>query len=243
MYYFISDLHLGYQERSLDKKREDIFLNLLDKISNDCQTLFLVGDIFDYWFEYKTVIPKEFYRTISALSKLKDKGIKIEYLMGNHDFGHRDFFEKELDIKIYREDIERELDGKKFYISHGDGKSHNDLGYKILKKLLRSSWANFLYRIVHPDIGIGVASGSSKSSRKFTSGKDYGESEGIQDFAFSKIREGFDYVIMGHRHVAEFTVHGDGVYINLGEWFNKPTFGSYSKGKFQLLEVQDFLSE
>ena len=243
MYYFISDLHLGYQERSLDKKREDIFLNLLDKISDDCQTLFLVGDIFDYWFEYKTVIPKEFYRTISALSKLKDKGIKIEYLMGNHDFGHRDFFEKELDIKIYREDIERELDGKKFYISHGDGKSHNDLGYKILKKLLRSSWANFLYRIVHPDIGIGVASGSSKSSRKFTSGKDYGESEGIQDFAFSKIREGFDYVIMGHRHVAEFTGHGDGVYINLGEWFNKPTFGSYSNGKFQLLEVQDFLSE
>jgi UDP-2,3-diacylglucosamine hydrolase len=243
MYYFISDIHLGYNERSIDKKREDIFLNLLDKIALDCQTLFLVGDVFDYWFEYKTVIPKEFYRTISKLSELKDKGIKIEYIMGNHDFGHRDFFEKELNIKIYREDIERELDGKKFYISHGDGKSHKDLGYKLLKKLLRSSWANFLYRIIHPDIGIGVASGSSKSSRKFTGDKDYGESDGMQDFAFSKISEGFDFVIMGHRHIAEFTEYENGAYVNLGEWFERPTFGVYSGGEFKLLEVQDFLSE
>ncbi len=243
MYYFISDLHLGYHERSCDKIREDVFLNLLDKISLDCQTLFLVGDIFDYWFEYKTVIPKEFYRTISALHKLKQKGIKIEYLMGNHDFGHRDFFEKELDIKIYRGDITQELDGKKFYISHGDGKSHNDIGYKILKKLLRSPWANFLYRIIHPDIGIGIASGFSKSSRRFTSDKDYGESDGMKDFAHSKIDEGFDYVIMGHRHIAEVTTHQNGTYVNLGEWFERPTFGTFSKGEFKLLDVNDFLSK
>ena len=103
MIYFVSDIHLGLFDRKTDKKRESLFLDFLDKASIDCETLFIVGDLFDFWFEYKTVIPKYYYRTLSAFSAMREKGIKIEYLMGNHDFGHRTFFEEELDIPIYKQ--------------------------------------------------------------------------------------------------------------------------------------------
>ena len=171
MFYFISDLHLGVFEREKDKKREDLFLKLLERLSKDADTIYLVGDIFDYWFEYKTVVPAFFYRTLNAIHELVEKGIKIEYLMGNHDFGHKDFFKNEFDIDIEKDDIVREINGKRFYISHGDGKAKNDIGYSILKSVLRNPVSNKLYRIIHPDIGIGVASGSSKKSRKYTDQK------------------------------------------------------------------------
>ena len=132
MIYFFSDVHLGLLSRAEDKIREELLLKFLDKIRNDCERLFIVGDLFDYWFEYKTVIPKYFFRTIHMLYEMRREGIEIEYVMGNHDFGHKDFFQSELDIYVHKDDIERELYGNKFYISHGDGKSHKDTGYKIL---------------------------------------------------------------------------------------------------------------
>lgn len=162
MIYFVSDLHLGVLPRDEDKLREDKFLDFLDMIKADCERLYMVGDIFDYWFDYKTVIPKEFYRTLAKLKELSDAGIRIEYLMGNHDFGHRDFFSDELGIEVIESDIEREHNGKKFYISHGDGKADNDTGYLILRAILRNKISNKIYRFIHPDLGIGLASGSSK---------------------------------------------------------------------------------
>ena len=243
MFYFISDLHLGVFERTKDRKREDLFIQLLDEISNDAETIYLVGDIFDFWFEYKTVVPAYFYRTLTAIDKLKEKNIKIEYLMGNHDFGHKDFFKKEFDIDIYRDDITREISGKSFFISHGDGKAKNDFGYKVLKAVLRNPISNKLYRIIHPDIGIGVASGSSKKSRKYTDQKDFGKEDGMREFALSKLDEGFDFVIMGHRHKAEIVDHNNGRYINLGDWINEPTFGIFDGENFQLLEVKEFLNQ
>lgn len=242
MFYFISDLHLGVFERKKDKAREDLFIELLERISLDAETIFLVGDIFDFWFEYKTVVPAYFYRTLTAIDKLCSKGIKIEYLMGNHDFGHHDFFKKEFDIDIHREDITRELGGKKFFISHGDGKAKNDIGYRILKAILRNPVSNRMYRFIHPDIGIGVASGSSKKSRSYTDQKDFGPTDGMKDFAISKLDEGFDYVVMGHRHKAEIYPHNSSYYINLGDWINEPTFGIFDGDKFELPQVRDFLS-
>lgn len=241
MIYFISDLHLGLEPRKTDIKRENLLINFLTKIEDDCEKLFIVGDLFDYWFEYNTVIPKYFYRTLNVFNNLRQKGIEIEYVMGNHDFGHIDFFEVELDIPIHRDDIIRDLYGKKFFISHGDGKSYKDTGYKILKAILRHPLSLWLYLKLHPDFGIGLASRSSKSSRNYTSKKRYGKTDGMRDYAFNKIDEGFDYVIMGHRHKAELSHHNSGIYVNLGEWIKKPTFGMFDGKNFQLIDLNDFL--
>lgn len=252
MIYFISDVHLGYYNRNEDIKREDVFLDLLSKISIDAKEIYLVGDIFDYWFEYKTVVPKYFYRTLSKIYDLKQKGIKITYLMGNHDFGHNTFFKEEFDIDIITADLDLVINGKKFYIAHGDGKAYNDTGYLILKKVLRAKISNLLYRIIHPDIGIGVASGSSRSSRSYTDKKEFSQKDGLKDFAINKIENGYDFVIMGHRHKKEFIEHSysdstniskKGIYINLGEWFSDPQVGVFDDNNFKLISVNDFLNK
>lgn len=243
MYYFISDIHLGVETREFDIAREDLLLEFLKKIEDDCETLFIIGDLFDYWFEYKTVIPKYFYRTLTALKEFRNREIKIVYLMGNHDFGHVNFFQKELDIPVLPDDTTCEIAGRKFYLSHGDGKSHNDTGYRILKKVLRSSLSQKLYFKLHPDFGIRLASGSSRKSRKYTDTKHYGKTEGMEEFAMAKIDEGFDYVIMGHRHRAVFQQYGSGFYINLGDWIKSYTFGTFDGTEFKLQSVKEFLNK
>jgi UDP-2,3-diacylglucosamine hydrolase len=243
MIYFISDLHLGLELREKDIEKENLFLRFLEKASKDCEQLMIVGDLFDYWFEYKTVIPKYFYRSLAKFHEMTSNGIKIEYIMGNHDFGHLDFFEKELNIPVIKTDKEYEFYGSRFFISHGDGKSNKDLGYKILKKILRSPLSLWLYLKLHPNVGISLASNSSKSSRKYTSTKRYGITDGMRDYAFRKIEEEeYDYVVMGHRHIAEKTKHQNGYYINLGEWIKKPTFGQFDGKDFKLINVSEFLN-
>ncbi len=236
MIYFVSDVHLGFDIRETDKIREQNFLNFLDSIKKDCEILYLVGDIFDYWFEYKTVIPKYFYKTLSKFAELRDLGIKIEFVMGNHDFGLRDFFEEEFGIVVYKSDIERIHNGKKFYISHGDGKANNDTGYRILKKIMRAEISMKLFLMLHPNIGIGMASGSSHKSRKHTDKKHYGNDDGMISFAKDRIDNGFDYVVMGHRHKAMVINHNEGFYINLGEWIKKPHFASFDGENLKLIE-------
>lgn len=237
MVYFISDVHLGYWNREKDKQRETQLLKLMNEIKSDCETLVLLGDIFDYWFEYKQVIPKYFYRFLNILHEFKDSGIKIEYVMGNHDFGHIDFFKSEFDIDIYKTDIERIYNGKKFYLSHGDGKAYNDRGYLILRSILRNRFAQKVYMKLHPDFGIGLAAGSSRKSRNYTDSKNYGARDGMKDFAFSKIDSGFDFVIMGHRHKAEIIDYKNGKYINLGEWLRKPHYGVFDGNEFKLIKL------
>lgn len=242
MIYFISDVHLGFLERERDIERESLFINLLDSLKSDCTELFFLGDIFDYWFEYKTVIPAEFYRSLAKIHELRQEKIKITYIMGNHDFGHKDFFKREFDIDIISSDISREINGKKFYLSHGDGKSKNDRGYLILRAILRNRFTNALYRIIHPDIGIKLAGASSKKSRNHTDSKDFGEKDGMREFAKSKIEEGYDFVIMGHRHQLIEEIINKGRYINLGHWFSNAHFGKFDGNDFQLIKVEDFLN-
>jgi len=240
MIYFISDVHLGILDRKADKIRENLLLNILNLIKKDCKTLVLLGDIFDYWFDYKLVVPKYFYRTLTELHNFAESGIEIIYLMGNHDFGHRTFFREELGIDVIKTDIEREFYGKKFYLSHGDGKAYYDGGYLLLKKVLRNNIAQKMFLSLHPDFGMGIASSSSKKSRNYTDKKDYGANEGMRDFALKKIEEGFDYVVMGHRHRAEIIKHNAGYYINLGEWIRKPHYGKFDGTTFDLIKLTEF---
>lgn len=243
MIYFISDVHLGHTQRDANRQLENMLLALLDKIEADCETLFIVGDLFDYWFEYKTVIPKIYTRTLAALLRYREKGIPIEYVMGNHDFGHIDYFERELDIHIHKGDIVRTLGAKKFYISHGDGKAEKDKGYRMLKKVLRNPLSMKLFQMIHPDCGIGLASDSSKKSRGYTDKKKQITIEGLREFAGKKIAEGYDYLVMGHSHFEEITDFGRGIYVNIGSFTKIPTFGIFDGKEMQVLNVREFLEE
>lgn len=242
MIYFISDVHLGLFDREAESNREDLLISFLEKIKRDCEVLYILGDLFDYWFEYKTVIPKYFYRVVTKLKELTDSGVTVEYLIGNHDFGHLDFFSKELGINVHRSDIEVSIMDRRFYLSHGDGKEPGDLGYLILKKILRSRLANKLYRYIHPDIGIKLARSSSKTSRVYSDKKLIDKTDGLEEFAKSKIELGFDFVVMGHRHRLINKQIATGCYINLGDWIkSEPHYGLFDGMEFRLSKVKEFL--
>jgi UDP-2,3-diacylglucosamine hydrolase len=236
-YFFISDIHLGLQSREKEEKKERHLVRLLNYIGGaDGAELFIVGDLFDYWFEYRKVYQKGFFRTLTALQDLTEKGINISYIIGNHDFMHRDFFAAEIGCKMYEDGVERVIEGKKFFIAHGDGLIKNDYGYNILKKILRNKTLQEVYSWVHPDIGVSLASKSSKTSRDYTTKKDYGEADGLMDAARLKIDEGFDYVLFGHLHQKRFELYHNGCYINLGSWLDQPCYGLYKDKKFEIVD-------
>ena len=235
-YLFISDIHLGLRSKEEEKQKENLLIKFLQFARENCDELFILGDLFDYWFEYKYVYQKGFFRTLTYLHSLTEKGIKVHYIIGNHDFMHRDFFEKEIGAKLYEKDIEIELNDNRFYLAHGDGLVKNDLGYKILKKILRNKFVQKVYAIIHPDLGIALASHTSKSSRDYTSKKDYGGEDGLFEFAKAKIDEGFDFVLLGHFHQRRFKQYKNGFYINLGSWLDEPCYGIYQNNKFEIID-------
>lgn len=234
-YFFISDVHLGLQNEEQEKLKEKKLVEFLKFAEDNCDELFIVGDLFDYWFEYKRVIQKGFLRTLGALASYRDSGKKIHYIIGNHDFLHKDFFEKEIGAVVYEDEIKIELNGKKFFIAHGDGLMAGDKGYKMLKKVLRNKFIQRLYSMIHPDLGIKIASGSSKASRDYTSTKDYGEFSGLLDTAKHLINQDYDYVVFGHSHRKSIEKFNNGTYINLGTWLKKPCYGKFTNN-FEILD-------
>lgn len=234
-YLFISDLHLGLNSKDKEQAKEKKLVQFLQFAKDHCDELFIVGDLFDYWFEYKRVYQKGYYRTLTALADIAERGIKIHYFIGNHDFLHRDFFKTEFGAAMYEEGTEFSLNGKKFFIGHGDGLVKHDYGYLVLKKILRNIFFQKLYSIIHPDLGIAIASGTSKTSREYTSKKDYGEADGLLTAAKEKIKSGFDYVIFGHVHKRAFEKIEEGYYINLGSWLDVPCYGIFIENKFEIV--------
>ena len=237
VYFFISDIHLGLQDKGEENEKEKKLINFLKFAETNCDELFIVGDLFDYWFEYKRVYQKGFYRTLSALKDLSERDIKFHYFIGNHDFLHRNFFEKEFSAIMHHDSVSAELNGKKFFIAHGDGLVSNDTGYNILKWILRNKFFQWLYSLLHPDLAIAIASRTSKSSRVYTDKKDYGEVDGLFEAAKKKIDEGFDYVIFGHLHKRLSLYYKQGTYINLGSWLTKPCYGVFKDQKFEIIEL------
>ncbi|MEG8947568.1 UDP-2,3-diacylglucosamine diphosphatase [Rosettibacter firmus] len=224
-YFFISDLHLGLESRDVETEKEKKLILFLNYAKSNCDELFIMGDLFDYWFEYKRVIQKGFYKTFTALKEFTETGRKLHYFIGNHDFLHRDFFEKEIGAKLYYQPAHFELNGKKFFIGHGDGLIKNDIGYKILKAILRNKILQKMYSFIHPDLGIKLASLSSKTSRNYNS-KKYNK-DCLFEVAKEKIKDGYDYVIFGHSHVLSKEKFENGYYINLGSWLQKPCYGKF----------------
>jgi UDP-2,3-diacylglucosamine hydrolase len=232
--YFISDTHFGFYEYEREKPLIKKFEILCNLICENEGSLFILGDLFDYWFEYKSVVQKYSYRILTCLEKISEKGIKVTYLIGNHDFAHRDLFEKELKIRLSGNPISEIINGKKFLLAHGDGLIGNDTGYKILKSIVRNKQLQSLYSKLHPNVGIGLAKYFSRKSRHYTSGKDYGENDHLFQYAKKKIQEGYDYVVMGHSHNFRFEEINGGYYINLGSWLIQPAYGVFDGEKFEI---------
>jgi UDP-2,3-diacylglucosamine hydrolase len=232
--YFISDIHLGLGSREQEKAKEDRLLAFLSAILPTTESLFVVGDLFDFWFEYRTVIPKGFHRTLTKLQEFTDAGIPLYYLAGNHDFWMGEFFERELGIRVHRDEFEVRVQGKRVFLHHGDGLAKRDLGYRLIKPVLRNRFNIWLYRWLHPDLGVRLARGSSRTSRDYTSNKNFGEEEGMLGFAARMIRQGIDVVIMGHRHKPALLALEGGTYVNLGDWIDHNTYGKLEGGIMSL---------
>jgi len=242
-YYFISDVHLGYGPREEDRQRENRLVRLLDDIIEQGKAgalggVFIVGDLFDSWFEFSSVIPRRHVRTIAALARIAELA-PVEYIMGNHDFGHKDYFQKELSIPVHGTDIVRELNGKRIFIAHGDGKAANDTGYLVLRSVFRNPFLQSLYRMVHPDLGIRFAEWISGRSRLYTDARDVKRGarkpDGLHVFAEKVLERGdAEIVVMGHRHEAKIVTFENGIYINLGDWIRAYTYGVFDESGFRL---------
>lgn len=231
--YFASDFHLGIPDHASSIERERRICRWLDEIKKDAAQLYLVGDMFDAWLEYKNVVPRGHSRFLGKLAELTDGGLKIEAFTGNHDLWMRGYFEEEFNIPVHHNPIERTFNGKKFFIGHGDGLGPGDLKYKMLKKILRNSLSQWLYRRVHPDTGVGVAKFFSYMGPKHKDlkGKEFKgpDKEFLVQFALEKLKTGhIDYFIFGHRHIIlEYPLPGDSLYVNLGDWIQYNSYGVF----------------
>jgi len=228
--YFASDFHLGTGSYVSVREREDRLVRWLDMIKADAAEIYLMGDVFDFWFEYATVVPKGYIRFLGKLSQLADAGIKITLFKGNHDMWMFDYFEKELGATIISNELEIERNGKKFFLHHGDGLGPGDAMYKVLKKVFRSKLSQWLFARLHPNFGVGIANYWSRKSRiagETNEVRKSLEKEWLVTYSQEVLTHKFyDYVIFGHRHLPlDIQLNEKSRYINLGEWVN---YNSYA---------------
>lgn len=246
--YFASDFHLGAGSYLTSREREDRLVRWLDNIKADAAEVFLMGDVFDFWFEYKTVVPKGYIRFLGKLAELADSGIKLYLFKGNHDMWMFDYFERELGATIISNELEIERSGKKFYLHHGDGLGPGDSHYKILKKIFRSSLCQWLFARIHPNMGVGIANYWSQHSRiaalKNEVRKNL-EQEWLVVYCRELLKTHFyDYLVFGHRHLPlDIPLNEGSRYINLGEWVYSYSYAVFDGEELTLhhFEKQDLL--
>lgn len=237
--YFISDIHLGAPALHNNKERERLFVRWLDEVSKDAAEIFLMGDIFDFWFEYAHVVPRGFTRVLGKIGECTDKGIPIHYFTGNHDIWIFDYLPSETGVILHKEAFRAEFGGKKFFLAHGDGMDPNDKGYLFIKKIFTNKTMQWLFALLHPDCAIKLAHAWSKSSRmaKNTKGPEFDfQKEGIYKFALTVLeKEEVDYFVFGHRHrIADISIGIDSRLILLGEWIESFSYGVFDGEKFML---------
>ena len=231
--YFASDQHFGAPTSELSFPREQKFVAWLDEIKGDAEAIFLLGDLFDFWFEYKTVVPKGFIRVLGKLAEIRDSGIPIYFFVGNHDLWMEDYFQKELNIPVFHDNQEYTFGDKTFLIGHGDGKGPGDLGYKRMKKIFTNSFFKWLFRWLHPDIGVRLAQYLSVKNKLISGDEDVtflGEdNEWLILYSKRKLEnKHYDYLIFGHRHLPmKLTVGENAEYVNLGDWITYFTYGVF----------------
>lgn len=238
--YFISDIHLGAPALKNNKDREQAFVSWLTEIKVDASHLFLMGDIFDFWFEYRTVVPRGFTRTLGKIAEIADSGVEVHYFTGNHDVWVFDYLPEELGLILHRNEYKMQLGEKKFFLAHGDGLDQSDKGYLFLKKMFTSKILQWIFARFHPNFALSLGRRWSKHSRisKGISGEEFKgpNNEGIYIFAESILKEEkFDYFIFGHRHVlVDCPIGINSRFINLGDWINHFSYGVFDGSEFKL---------
>ena len=238
--YFASDNHLGAPTSDASKPREKKFVAWLDEIKHDAAAIFLLGDLFDFWFEYKTVVPKGFTRTLGKLAEISDSGIPIHYFVGNHDLWMHGYFEEELGIPVYHEPKEFMFNDTSVFIGHGDGLGPNDKGYKRMKKVFTNPVFKWLFKWMHPDIGLRIGQ-YMYVKNKMISGDDDAtflgeENEWLAVYCKRKLEDKHrDYFVFGHRHLPlEIDLNEKSKYVNLGDWIQYYTYGVFDGENFDL---------
>ncbi|MEJ6776014.1 MAG: UDP-2,3-diacylglucosamine diphosphatase [Crocinitomicaceae bacterium] len=238
--YFASDFHLGAPNHDESLVREKKIVDWLNHIQPTAREIFLVGDIFDFWFEYKRAIPRGFVRIQGKIAELTDKGIQVHIFTGNHDMWIFDYLPKELGVQLYRKPIEREFFGKSYLIGHGDGLGPGDKGYKFIKKFFENKFCQWCFARLHPNFGIWLAEMSSKKSRAMTGNSDEKflceKNEWLVQYCKEELKKKHtDYFIFGHRHLPlEVKLTKGSKYINLGEWINYCTYLEIDEEKTEL---------
>lgn len=221
--YFVSDIHLGAGGYAATRTREAKLVRWLDMVGEDAAEIFLMGDIFDFWFEYATVVPRGYVRLLGKLAELSDAGVKLYFFKGNHDMWMFNYFEKELNATVISNELVIERGGKKFFLHHGDGLGPGDEMYKVLKKIFRSRLCQWLFARIHPNLGIGIANLWSENSRQ-AHYKNPDQKPGEQEWLVTYCREvlkttTYDYMVFGHRHLPlDIQLNENSRYVNLGEW-------------------------
>ncbi len=243
--YFSSDNHLGAPTHDESRPREQKFLRWFDSIKQDAKEIWLIGDLFDFWFEYKTVVPKGFVRVLGKLADLSDKGIPIYFFVGNHDLWMRDYFEKELNIPVYHKPQEFTFNNTTFLIGHGDGLGPGDKGYKRMKKVFTFPFFKWCFRWLHPDLGMRLGQYMSVKNKLISGDEDAKflgeENEWLVQYCKRKLEtKHYDYFVFGHRHLPlEIDLNDKSRYVNLGDWIHYYTYGEFdgktlSLKKFEL---------
>ena len=243
--YFASDQHFGAPTPEASFPREKKFVAWLDEVKKDAEAIFLLGDLFDFWFEYKTVVPKGFVRVLGKLAEIKDSGIPIYFFIGNHDLWMNDYFEKELNIPVYHEPQEFLINNKKFLIGHGDGLGPGDFGYKRMKKVFTFPLFKWMFRWLHPDLGVSLGHYMSVKNKLISGDEDAkylgDDNEWLVQYCKEKLtKKQYDYFVFGHRHLPlEIKLQENSMYINLGDWIQYFTYGEFNDSEFKLLKFND----
>ena len=239
--YFLSDFHLGAPNATDSLLREKKIIRFLEEIKTTAAQIFIVGDLFDFWYEYKKVVPRGYVRILGKLAAITDAGIPVHFFVGNHDMWMKDYFQQELNIPVYFEPVNFEFNGKKFLVGHGDGLGPGDKGYKFIKQLFRNKACKWLFGVLPPSLGMGIAHYFSRKSRAQTgqtNEKFLGEDKEWLIIYCKQLlqKEYYDYLIFGHRHLPiDFALTEKSRYINLGDWIK---YFSYAVFDGQNLELK-----
>tara|TARA_B100001027_G_scaffold197241_1_gene154577 strand:- start:32 stop:787 length:756 start_codon:yes stop_codon:yes gene_type:complete len=232
--FFAGDFHLGAPDEVSSKSREKKIIKWLDSIENCAQELFLMGDLFDFWIEYKHVVPKNYFNLLHKISRLIDKGVNIHFFKGNHDMWTIDFFES-IGIKVYDNFQSFKIGSINILVGHGDGLGKGDMNYKIAKSIFKNNISQFLFRLIHPDIGIRLGSYLSKSNKRK---EDQTEKNNKRIYNFCKnydLKNKNQAYIFGHSHMAShIPISNSSDYYNTGEWIKNSNYVVYNGEKFKL---------
>lgn len=239
--YFVSDVHLGLPDNKESLAREKLLVRWLDEVSADAEKIYLVGDVFDFWFEYKRVVPRGFTRLLGKIAEITDKGIEVHFFTGNHDIWVFDYLPEETGVILHKEKLVTEINGKKFLIAHGDGLGPGDKGFKRMKKVFTCRFAQWLFARIHPNFAVWMAHSWSRKSRYKEEKKKLQfkgpEKEWLILYAKKKLeKEHYDYFIFGHRHITVKYKLNDAVFINLGDWLHNFSYAVFDGNELRLIK-------